>query len=125
MITQLDNLPKNIVGFRALNEVTEDDFKHTVMPVVEKLIEETGKLNYLLLLDTSIKEFTFGAWLQDALMGIKHITKWNRAAIVSDSESIKKFTDAFSIVMPGEFKGFDKDHLDKAIEWVSEQTDDV
>jgi len=125
MITQLDNLPKNMVGFRALNEVTKDDFIHTVMPVVGKLVEETGQLNYLLLLDTSVKEFTFGAWLQDALMGIKHITKWNRAAIVSDSESIKKFTDAFSVVMPGEFKGFSKNDLDIAIEWVSEQRDDV
>lgn len=125
MITQLDNLPKNMVGFRALNEVTKEDFIHTVMPVVGKLVEETGQLNYLLLLDTSLKEFTFGAWLQDALMGIKHITKWNRAAIVSDSESIKKFTDAFSVVMPGEFKGFSKNDLDIAIEWVSEQRDDV
>jgi len=125
MIQQLDNMPDNMIGFRALGEVCKDDFTHTVIPCVEQQIEKTGKLNYLLLLDTSIKDFSAGAWWQDAMMGIKNITKWNRAAIVSDSEGIRKFTDFFSILMPGEFKGFHKEDLDKAILWTSEQTEEA
>lgn len=121
MIETLNNVPQNLVAFRATGEVTEDDFKNTVMPEVEEKVKETGKLNYLLLLDTDIKNFTAGAWLQDVLLGIKNITKWNRAAIVSDSENIIKFTDAFSIAMPGEFKGFKKTELQQAIDWASEK----
>lgn len=123
MIQQLDNMPDNMIGFRAQGEVTKDDFTNTVIPLVEQQIEKTGKLNYLLLLDTSIKDFSAGAWWQDAMMGIKNLTKWNRAAIVSDSEGIRKFTDFFSILMPGEFKGFHKEDLDKAVLWTSEQTE--
>lgn len=117
-------MPENMVGFRAVGEVSKDDFTNTVIPHVEKHIEKTGKLNYLLLLDTSIKDFSAGAWWQDAMMGIKNLTKWNRAAIVSDSEGIRKFTDFFSILMPGEFKGFYKEDLDKAVLWTSEQVDE-
>jgi hypothetical protein len=124
MIQQLDNMPDNMIGFRAQGEVVKDDFTHTVIPCVEQQIEKTGKLNYLLLLDTSIKDFSAGAWWQDAMMGIKNITKWNRAAIVSDSEGVRRFTDFFSILMPGEFKGFHKEDLDKAILWTSEQTEE-
>jgi len=123
MIIQLENLPANMVGFRATETINEQNFTDTVLPAVKKIVEKTGELNYLLVLDTSIKNFTIGAWMQDTLMGIKNITKWKRAAIVSDLDSIRLFTNAFSVVIPGEFKGFKHAELDKAIAWVSQSTE--
>jgi len=125
MITQLENLPANMVGFKATGEITEEDFSQTVMPVVKRLIEQTDKLNYLLVLDTSIKNFTMGAWFKDAVMGIKHLTKWNRAAIVTDVKGIRTFTDVFSVLMPGEFRGFEHADLQRAIDWTSGKIDEV
>jgi hypothetical protein len=110
-----------MVGFKATGEVTEVDFMQTVMPKVKELIAKTNKLNYMLVLDTSIKNFTAGAWFKDATMGIQHLTKWNRAAIVSDVEAIRKFTTVFSLLMPGEFKGFEHKDLQAAIDWASEK----
>lgn len=121
MIKYLQNLPPNIVGFKATGEITEKDFTETVMPKVKELIDETDKLNYLLVLETSVKNFTIGAWMKDAIMGVKHLTKWNRAAIVSDVEAIRNFTNIFSYLIPGEFKGFEHKDLQQAIEWVSEK----
>lgn len=121
MITTIQDLPSNMVGFRASGEVTQEDFK-PVTEQVEALVQRTDKLNYLLVLDNSPKDFTAGAWLQDALLGIKNITKWNRAAIVTDSEQVIQFTDVFSKLMPGEFRGFRKDELQHAIDWTSEKT---
>lgn len=118
MIQKIPNLPANMVGFRSDGEVTADDFD-SVKKEVSQLVEKTDKLNYLLFLDNSPKDFTVGAWLQDALLGIQNITKWNRAAIVSDSETVIKFTDTFSKVMPGEFKGFHKAEYEQAVAWVS------
>ncbi|MBD3583347.1 SpoIIAA family protein [Flavobacterium selenitireducens] len=121
MIQKINEVPANMVAFRASGEVTKEDFEN-VFPEVEALVERTGKLNYLLELETSPSNFTMGAWLQDALLGIKNITKWNRAAIVSDSDAVRTFTDAFSKVMPGEFRGFPKEEFDHAVDWVSEKT---
>jgi hypothetical protein len=120
MITQIQGLPQNMVGFRSEGEVTKEDFEPVKQKVAE-LVERTGELNYLLFLDNSPKDFTLGAWFQDALLGIQNITKWNRAAIVSDSDAVIKFTDGFSKVMPGEFKGFTKADYDAAVNWVSGQ----
>jgi hypothetical protein len=106
MITHLEHLPDTMVGFVATGEVNETDFNNVVMPKVKETIERTGKLNYMLVLDTSIKNFSMGAWFKDAIMGIKHISKWNRAAIITDVEGIKTFTEIFSVLMPGEFKSF-------------------
>lgn len=121
MITTIANLPPNMVGFRASGQVTKDDFK-PVIEQVEALVEKTDKLNYLLVLDTSPKDFTAGAWFEDGLLGIKNLTKWNRAAIVTDSEEVIQFTDVFSKLMPGEFRGFHKDELQHAIDWTAEKT---
>lgn len=52
-------------------------------------------------------------------MGLKKITKWRRAAIVTDSNAINKFTDIFSVLVPGEFKGFKHEELDDAVHWVA------
>ncbi len=121
MIQIIEDLPSNIVGFKAIGEITEKDFSEIVMPKVKALVDTTDKLNYLLVLETSLSNFTIGAWMKDAMMGIKHITKWNRAAIVSDVEAIRNFTNFFSYLMPGEFKGFEHRDLQLAIDWVSEK----
>lgn len=121
MIHYLHDLPSNIVGFKATGEITEKDFTETIIPKVNKLVEKTDTLNYLLVLETSLKNFTISAWIKDAMMGIKHLTKWNKVAIVSDIESIRNFTNFFSYLMPGEYKGFEHRDLQKAINWVSEK----
>lgn len=119
MIVKIENTPENMVGFQAINEITKRDFENLVIPEVEALIKRTGKLNYLMVIDTELSSFTAGAWFQDALLGIKNLGAWNRAAILSDSEGIKTFTNIFSLVLPGEFKGFSKDQLEEAVVWVS------
>lgn len=123
MIVQIPDLPANMVGFRADGEVTKDDFE-IIKHQVASLVEKTGQLNYLLFLDNSPADFTLGAWMQDALLGINHITKWNRAAIISDSEAVINFTAVFSKVMPGEFRGYHKPEYQTAVDWVSGRSDD-
>jgi hypothetical protein len=123
MITHIDNLPGTMVGFKATGEVDETDFTAVVMPKVKEAIERTGKLNYMLVLDTSVKNFSMGAWFKDAVMGIKHLTKWNRAAIITDVEGIKTFTEIFSVLMPGEFKCFEHSQMQAAIDWCSEKAE--
>lgn len=119
MITVIKNAPANVAAFTAIGDVSREDFESTVLPHVKQVVDKYGELNYVLNLDTSISNFSMGAWLQDALLGIKHLTRWNRAAIVTDKESIRNFTAIFSKIMPGEFKGFEKEELEKAINWAA------
>jgi len=119
MITQLPDVPGNIAAFRATGQVDKEDFEKVVMPVVNSLIEKYDELNYLLWVDTPLKNFSGGAWLQDLMLGIKNLTKWHRAAIVTESSAANWFTDVFSYLAPGEFKGFYPEQLQSAIEWAS------
>ncbi|HSZ72263.1 MAG TPA: STAS/SEC14 domain-containing protein [Cytophagaceae bacterium] len=119
MIQRISSLPDTMVGFRAVGEITREDYDEVVIPAVYEIVEKTGQLNYLLVIDTSLQNFTAGAWIKDAILGIKNLTKWHRAAIVTESAVIRKFTDFFSALIPGEFKGFSHEHLQEAIDWIS------
>lgn len=117
MISIINDAPENVAAFNATGDVTKEDFENLVIPHVKNKVEEFGELNYLLYLDTDLGNFTMGAWLQDVFLGIKNLTKWNRAAIVTDKEAVQNFTDIFSVVMPGEFKSFPKENLYNALYW--------
>lgn len=122
---QVINAPQNVVAFRALGEVTAEDYETIIAPAVKRLVEEINEINFLFLIDTELENFTARAWLEDAFIGFKNFGKWNRAAIVTDSERAISFTNAFSYVMPGEFRGFRKTAFHEALNWVqgtAEQT---
>jgi len=119
MITVMNGVPENVAAFTASGDVTKEDFTNTVLPVVKELVIKYDELNYLMVIDTSVKNFSGSAWLQDIMLGIKNMTKWKRAAIITDSDTINWFTDVFSYIVPGEFKGFYPEQLPVAIEWVA------
>jgi hypothetical protein len=115
---QVISAPDNMVAFRAIGEVTKEDYQSIVVPAVENLVKRIHTINFLLVLDTDLDSFTIGAWMEDALLGLKNFGSWNRAAIVSDSDKIISFTNGFSYIVPGEFKGFKKEDFNKALNWV-------
>ena len=110
--------PRNVAAFRASGEVTAEDYRTVLVPAVTKLADEINEINFLFLIDTELKNFTASAWMQDVLLGLKQIGKWNRAAIVTDNENAISFTDGFSYIVPGEFRGFSKNKFDEALHWV-------
>jgi hypothetical protein len=117
MITIIPEAPENVAAFSATGDVTKEDFENLVIPHVKEKVDQFGELNYLLYLDTDLDNFTMGAWLEDAFLGLKNLTKWNRTAIVTDKEAVQNFTDIFSVLMPGEFKSFPKENLYNALYW--------
>jgi|ERR671912_1876466 hypothetical protein len=119
MLTIMTDLPPHVVGIRATGAVTRQDFDEVLKPALEALHKRTGKINYLLLLETTVSNFTIGAWIDDIVMGLKHFTHWNRIAVVTNEKLVEKFSDAFTFIVPGQSKGFNLSELVKAKEWVS------
>lgn len=117
MITLIPDVAGNVAAFKASGEITKEDFEILVFPHVQAKVNTFDELNFLLYLDTDLDQFTAGAWFQDLLLGLKNITKWNRAAIVTDKTGVQNFTDIFSVLMPGEFKSFAKSDVENALFW--------
>nr|WP_294924056.1 STAS/SEC14 domain-containing protein [uncultured Flavobacterium sp.] len=115
---QILDAPDNVVAFRAIGEITKEDYQTVIEPAVDKLVRHIDEINFLFLIDTEIENFTSAAWMQDALIGLKNLGKWNRTAIVTDSEKAISFTDKFSYMVPGEFRGYKKEAFNEALNWV-------
>lgn len=120
MLTKINSLPVDVLGIRAEGEVTENDMKTVLLPALDELAERSGKLNYLLVLDNGVQDFTVAAWWQNMLAGLRHFTDWNRIAVVSDQKPVELFTDLFELGVPGKSKGFSHDELNEAIAWISQ-----
>lgn len=122
MLQLIQGLPSHVVGVKATGEVTADDLKAVLIPALEKVVEQHGHIHYLLQLDTDVKNWTFGAWMQDAKAGLQNFTKWKKIAVVSDEKAVEKFTDVFSYLTPGESKGFKPEELEQAKTWVATES---
>lgn len=122
MLTVIEQLPDHVFGVRANGEVTKDDLKDVLLPGLESLTERYDEIYYLLVLETKVQNFTAGAWIQDLIAGIKHLSKWKKIAIVTDQEAVEKFTDFFSYISPGEARGYELSELQNAIDWLKLKT---
>ena len=118
MIERIDNLPDHVCGFIARDTITRQDYVSTVYPEVRRIATQSKKISYLLILQTSLKHYTFQAWIEDALLGLKYFTRWHKIAIVSQKKSIRNFTNFFGIFIPGKAKGFMSSELGEAKKWI-------
>lgn len=119
MIKLIKGLPENVLGIETEGEISKEDYDRLVLPMMDQIAKRKDEINYLVVLKTSVTDFSAGVWWDDFKLALKHFSKWNKIAIVTDQDSIKKITDIFGFAFPGEPKGFKLNEYDEAIKWVS------
>lgn len=119
MIEVIEGFPAYVTAFRATGKVTSEDYHKTINPLVKSVASSSGKINYMLILNTALKNYTLGAWIQDGLLGFRYFSKWNKLAIVTGKNGIKKFTNTFGIFIPCSTKGFKMEEISEAKQWIS------
>jgi len=120
MIETIYGLPPYVAAFEATGTITGKDYDEVINPLVSKIYNEHGKINYLLVLNTSLNNYSLEAYLKDALLGFVYFTEWKKIAIVSTKKSIKIFTDLFGKFLPGATRGFMMEDVDEAKRWIAE-----
>ncbi len=120
MIEVLTDLPDRVLGLRASGEVTADDYKTVLVPAIEEKLTRQTKVRLLYVLGDEFKGYTGGAAWEDAKVGMKHLTSFDRIAVVTDVDWIEKMVRAFGFALPGEVRVFGNDDLEPARRWISE-----
>lgn len=119
MLQLMKDLPQHVVGVRAVGNVNKEDYEQTLVPAIEKAANEFKEINLLMVLETDITNFTYGAWMQDAKVSLKHYAKWYKVAIVTDQKAIEKISQYLSFLTPAEVKGFPVSDVELAKAWVA------
>ena len=121
MIRKIEDLPADVIGLRASGEVTADDYRDVMVPLLDDALTR-GHVRLLYVLDEDTK-FSPGALFADAKFGVGHLKGWERLAVVSDADWLENSIKAFGWMMPGEVKMFDDDEVDDAKDWLTRPSD--
>jgi hypothetical protein len=120
MIEQLPNLPAGVLGFRMHGIVTAEDYENIMVPDIEAAFALNRKLRSIIHIGDDFTGFAPGAMWDDVKLGFRHITGWDRTALVTDVGWVRFMSVTFGFVMPTHFKLFANDQLDEAMRWVTE-----
>ncbi len=120
MIEVMTDLPERVLGLKASGEVTAEDYKTVLVPAVEEQLTRHKKVRLLYVFGEEFKGYTGGAAWEDAKVGMKHLTSFERVAVVTDVDWIENVIKAFGFAVPGEVRVFDDDDFEAARQWISE-----
>jgi hypothetical protein len=120
VIESIPGLPDGVLGFSAKGTVTAKDYETVIIPAVEAQFARNKKVRFLYHLGTEFVRFEAVAMWDDAKLGFKHLTGWERIAVVSDVAWIRAAIDAFALLMPGRVRVFREGELAEAKRWLAE-----
>jgi hypothetical protein len=119
MVTLMTTFPDHVVAYRATGTVTKAEYEQVVMARVDEVAARYGKINFIVLLETGMENYSLMAFLDYLKISFKHFKKWHRMAIVSDQRWVRKAYDALSPFVHGEVRSYEVDDFERAKEWVS------
>ena len=107
----------------AVGEVESADYDAIAAPAVKRALQRHPKIRLIHVLDDRFTGYTAGGALQDALLGFAHPRSFDRIAVVTDSERIRRLVALAGWSIPGELKLFPIREREQAEAWASEGLD--
>jgi SpoIIAA-like len=120
MVKRIPDLPDNVLGFTAKGVVTAHDYESVIMPAVEALFSRQKKVQFLYYLGEDFSGLETVAMWDDTKLGLKHLSGWERMAVVTDVEWIRAAIKIFGVAIPGHVRVFHNSELADAKRWITE-----
>ena len=118
MIEQLSNFPDDVLAFVCKGRVTKADYDSVLVPAVMKALEKHREVRLYYETAADFSGIDPGAMWEDFKVGMEHLTRWERVAVVTDVEWIKQTMRFFSFLMPGATKSFPTSEAAQARAWI-------
>jgi hypothetical protein len=118
MIEHLSNFPDDVLAFVCTGRVTKADYDSVLVPAVVKALEKQKKIRLYYETSADFSGIDPGAMWEDFKVGVEHLTRWERIAVVTDVEWIKQTMRFFSFLMPGATKSFPTSEAAQARAWI-------
>jgi hypothetical protein len=123
MIELIEGLPNAVVGFEAIGEVGSADYELVAAPAVKHALERHPRIRLIHVLDDRFTGYTAGGAWQDAMLGLAHPRSFDRIAVVSDSDTIRRLVKVAGWSIPGEMRLFANREREEAKAWACEGLD--
>ncbi|NJN84699.1 MAG: STAS/SEC14 domain-containing protein [Caldilineaceae bacterium] len=118
MIQTIPTGSDKALAFSLTGKVTDDDYEDVLIPAVEAAVARHDKLCLLYQLGPEFDDYEAEAMWDDAKVGMKHLTDFEKIAFVTDHKWMARTVKAFGFLMPGEVKLYSNDEFDAAMTWI-------
>jgi hypothetical protein len=120
MIEQIEGLPAGALGFRARGQLTAADYERVLVPDIEAAFALNRKLRLLFHVPEDFAGLEPRAMWDDAKLGLRHFSGWDRLALVTDIPWLRTTTAAMRFLVPAELRVFSNAQLAQAMAWIAE-----
>ncbi len=118
MIEHLKGFPDNVLGFVCSGRVSKAEYDTVLVPAVKAALKAHDKLRVYYETAADFSGIAPGAVWEDFKVGMEHLTRWERLAVVTNVNWIKHTVQFFSFLMPGETRIFPRSEAARAREWI-------
>jgi hypothetical protein len=119
MIEFLPESTGNVVGILASGRLTDADYKQVLIPRLEAVFAEHGKLKLLVHMAPSFEGWDLSAAWEDVTYGLRHRADFEKVAIVGGPTWVALSVQLGGFLMKGEIKIFPAGDLDSSWAWVT------
>ncbi len=119
MIEVLKEFPDNVVAFACHRQVTQSDYASVFNPAVTKAFKAHDKVRLYYETTADFAGIDPAAAWEDTKAGLAHWRHWERMAVVTDVEWIKRAMKVFIFLMPGELRVFPSAQAAQARDWIA------
>ena len=122
MLQPIADLPDRGIAFDATGERSTPPTTDVLMPAVRDVWERGDEARIVLVFERWDGMSPGAAW-EDLKVGMEHLTKWKRIALVTDLDWMITMTSLFGRMTPGELRRFPVTARDMAIAWAAGKDD--
>jgi hypothetical protein len=121
MLKLMNDLPDSTLGVSAEGKITGTDYETVMIPALEEKLKTNKKIQMIYHLGKDFTGFDLNAMLDDAKMGLKHLSAFDKIALVSDHQVINNVAKFFGYLLSCELRIYKDAELDDAKKWISEK----
>jgi hypothetical protein len=121
MIETLKGFAPDTIAVKGSGFVSAMDYDRVLLPAVEQVLNDYDHARVYYEIAPDFAGISLGAIWRDFWVGIRHLTRWKRIAVVTDIPWIKRTVQMFGFVLPGATKVFRISEAAEARGWLDKE----
>ena len=118
MLAILDGFGDDVVAVRGTGLVTADDYRTILNPAIAAATADGRKVRLYLEFGEGFEGYDTSAMLADSTFGAGHLGSFERVAIVTDADWLRRAIHLFGGLIPGELSLFSTSEGAQARDWI-------
>ncbi len=117
-VTVLEGFPNDVLALEVHGRLHAVDYDEVIEPLVEEKLKRHDKLKLLIVVGKDFEGATVGAGWEDMKLGLRHFTRYDKLALVTDLHWLRNSARLFGPFMPGQVHTYPLFKRDLAEDWI-------